>query len=150
MKHHGGVVKTPRQAAPRPPRVASSASAAPTLTPTTGSPVSFWNQYQAFLTNSSDPKEEAAPGPANGSQGEDAEMPRLAESPNKPKSREDLQIVSEENRNESVRGTEPEGMWCPWERLWIREIWCYFHCFLFLLTGLVGPIVRCCRSKPTS
>ncbi|XP_023688340.1 uncharacterized protein sall2 isoform X1 [Paramormyrops kingsleyae] len=110
MKHHGGVVKTPRQAAPRPPRVASSASAAPTLTPTTGSPVSFWNQYQAFLTNTGDPKEETAPGPANGSQGEDAEMPRLAESPNKPKSREDLQIVSEENRNESVRGTEPEGM----------------------------------------
>nr|XP_029478925.1 sal-like protein 3 [Oncorhynchus nerka] len=85
MKHHGGVVKATR------PPVRSGRSASerlpantPTMSstpPATRSNVGFWNQYQAFLNTSNDPADDPAQGPTSGSQGEDGEMPRLAESP---------------------------------------------------------------------
>ncbi|KAG5841677.1 hypothetical protein ANANG_G00169210 [Anguilla anguilla] len=92
---------------------APSAPPAPAPASTTNSgPVSFWNQYQVFLTNSNDQPEDPVPNPANGSQAEEVEMPRLAKSPEKPQPSEDQAAGTglEELREESKGGAEPEAM----------------------------------------
>ncbi|XP_064201997.1 sal-like protein 1 isoform X2 [Anguilla rostrata] len=112
MKHHGVVVKGSRPP-PRSTRLPPSAPPAPAPASTTNSgPVSFWNQYQVFLTNSSDQPEDPVPNPANGSQAEEVEMPRLAKSPEKPQPSEDQAAGTglEELREESKGGAEPEAM----------------------------------------
>ncbi|KAL4657209.1 sal-like protein 2-like, partial [Arapaima gigas] len=114
MKHHSGVVKPTRQA-PRAPRVTPErlavTSAAPALPPVPGGTMSFWNQYQAFLTGSSDQQGDPASGPTGTSQGENAELRRLAESPSKAKAPEDSSAATgtAEDKTKVEGGPEPEA-----------------------------------------
>ncbi|XP_029105838.1 sal-like protein 3 isoform X2 [Scleropages formosus] len=111
MKHHGGVVKPTRQA----PRVnaerLSATSAAPTLPPAPSGTVSFWNQYQAFLSGSGEPQIEPASSQSSASPAENAEMRRPAESPGKAKALEDpcAATSTEGDEGEAEGGPEPEG-----------------------------------------
>lgn len=118
MKHHGGVVKAPRppvrsgrSASERLPANTPTTSSTP---PTTRSNVGFWNQYQAFLNTSNDPADDPAQGPTSGSQGEDGEMPRLAESP----IRSQLSKESTTGRGSGEGSDEGPTLESMWLALW--------------------------------
>ncbi|KAI1901260.1 hypothetical protein AGOR_G00032490 [Albula goreensis] len=100
MKHHGVVVKGSRPTS----RGTRLPPPAPTTPPSSG-PVSFWNQYQVFLGNSSDQPDDPNTSSANGSQAEELEMPQLAKSPEKPQTSEDQPA---ETGFEGL-GEEPKG-----------------------------------------
>ncbi|KAM4605424.1 uncharacterized protein sall2 [Polymixia lowei] len=114
MKHHGVVTKPTRQPA-RSSR--SSSDRLPASTPTTSSnvpatrsSVGFWNQYQAFLNANTEPTDDPAQGPANGSQGDNVGMPQLAKSPLRSQMDPPTGRIPEETREESNEGTNLESI----------------------------------------
>lgn len=116
MKHHGVVTKPARPPA-RSSRSSSERlpSSTPATTscnvPATRSSGGFWNQYQAFLNTSTDPTEDQTQCIASGSRGDDAEMPRLADSPVRAQMDPPTGRGLEETSQESDEEPTLESMW---------------------------------------